>query len=227
MEKRTAAYCRVSTFDQATGMESQVRVLKTYCEQNGITNIEFFCDEGISGTKSSRPALDRMMAAVEAGEISTCIVYSFSRFARSTTHLLNALNRFKATGTAFVSLTERIDTNSAVGVAIFSILASISQLERDLISDRVKCGLANARAKGRLIGRKKMRDSDLIRKLLKSGLSFRQVSSIAKCSHGSVSAEKSAMKKEELELKNKLAAQAVAEKELRALGTVFPEIPKA
>lgn len=227
MEKRTAAYCRVSTLDQSTGMESQVRVLKTYCEQNGITNVEFFCDEGISGTKSSRPSLDRMMAAVEAGEISTCIVYSFSRFARSTTHLLNALNRFKATGTAFVSLTERIDTNSAVGVAIFSILASISQLERDLISDRVKCGLANARAKGRLIGRKKMRDSDLIRKLLKSGLSYRQISVIAKASHGSVSAEKAAMKKEEADLKNKLAAQAEAAKELQALGTVFPELPKA
>jgi DNA invertase Pin-like site-specific DNA recombinase len=195
-------------------MESQVRVLKTYCEQNNITNVEFFCDEGVSGTKSSRPALDKMMAAVEAGEISTCVVYSFSRFARSTTHLLNALTRFKATGTAFVSLTERIDTNSAVGVAIFSILASISQLERDLISDRVKCGLANARAKGRLIGRKKMRDSDLIRKLLKSGLSFRAVSSIAKCSHGSVSAEKQAMKREEAELKKKLEAQVEAEKEL-------------
>jgi DNA invertase Pin-like site-specific DNA recombinase len=226
MEKRTAAYCRTSTADQKTGLESQVRVLKTYCEQNGITNVEFFTDDGVSGTKSSRPALDRMMAAVEAGEISTCVVYSFSRFARSTTHLLNALNRFKATGTAFVSLTERIDTNSAVGVAIFSILASISQLERDLISDRVKCGLQNARAKGRLIGRKKMRDSDLIRKLLKSGLSFRQVSSIAKCSHGSVSAERLAMKKEEAELKRKLEAQAKAEKELQAMGPVFPEMSK-
>ena len=201
--------------------------MRLYCEQNNITNVEFFTDDGVSGTKSSRPALDRMMAAVEAGEISTCIVYSFSRFARSTTHLLNALNRFKATGTAFVSLTERIDTNSTVGVAIFSILASISQLERDLIADRVKCGLANARAKGRLIGRKKMRDSDLIRKLLKSGLSFRQVSSIAKCSHGSVSAEKAAMKKEELDLQAKLEAQAAAEKELQNLGPVFPQMPKA
>ena len=70
--------------DHSTGMESQVRVLNTYYEQNGITNVEFFCDEGINGTKSSRPALDRMMAAVEAENISTCIVYSFSRFARST-----------------------------------------------------------------------------------------------------------------------------------------------
>ena len=189
--------------------------------------MEFLTDDGVSGTKSSRPALDKMMAAVEAGAVSTCIVYSFSRFARSTTHLLNALNRFKATGTAFVSLTEKIDTNSPVGLAIFSILAAISQLERDLIADRVKCGLANARAKGKLIGRKKLRDSDLIRKLLKSGLTFRAISSIAKCSHGSVSAERQAMKREEAELKKKLEAQAAAEKELQALGMVFPKIPKA
>lgn len=222
--KRVACYARVSTMDQATGLESQVRVLKTYCEQN--QSVEFFTDEGISGTKSNRPALDRMMAAVETGEISMVIVYSFSRFARSTTHLLNALNRFKAKGVQFVSLTERIDTNSAVGVAIFSILASISQLERDLISDRVKIGLANARAKGRLVGRKKLRDSDLIRKLLKSGLSYRQVSTIAKCSHGSVSAEKRAMKKEEVELKAKLAAQAEAERQLQQTATIFPEIEK-
>lgn len=166
LNKRIVAYLRVSTTEQVGGMESQERVIRTYCEQNGLKDVEFFKDHGISGTKSSRPALDEMMAAVERGEVNTCIVYSFSRFARSTTHLLNALSRFKATNTAFVSLTERIDTNSAVGVAIFSILASIAQLERDLIADRVKIGLANARAKGKLIGRKKLRDSDLIRKLL-------------------------------------------------------------
>lgn len=226
MEKRVICYGRTSTSEQKFGLESQVRVLRAYCEQNNITNAEFLTDDGVSGTKSSRPALDQMMAAVERGEVSTVVVYSFSRFARSTTHLLNALTRFKATGTAFVSLTEKIDTNSPVGLAIFSILAAISQLERDLIADRVKCGLANARAKGKLIGRKKMRDSDLIRKLLKSGLSFRAISSIAKCSHGSVSAERAAMKKEEAELKKKQEAQAAAEKELQALGMVFPEIPK-
>mgnify|MGYP000533315712 CR=1 FL=1 len=60
---------------------------------------------------------------------------------------------------------------------------------------RILCGLANARAKGKLIGRKKTRDSDLIRKLLKSGLTHRQIAVIAKASHGSVSAEKKAMKK--------------------------------
>lgn len=226
-DKRVACYARVSTLDQATGLESQERVLRTYCEQNKLDNVEFFSDHGISGTKSSRPALDRMMAAVEGGEISMVVVYSFSRFARSTTHLLNALNRFKAKGVQFVSLTERIDTSSAVGMAMFSILAAISQLERDLIADRVRVGLANARAKGKLIGRKKMRDSDLIRKLLKAGMSYRNISVVAKCSHGSVSAERAAMKREEEALKKKLAEQEAAEKQLQEAGVVFPEIPKA
>jgi DNA invertase Pin-like site-specific DNA recombinase len=123
----------------------------------------------------------------------------------------------------FVSLTERIDTSSAVGLAMFSILAAISQLERDLIGDRVKCGLANARAKGKLIGRKKLRDSDLIRKLIKSGLTYRAVSSIAKISHGSVSAEVAAMKREEAEAKRKLAEDAETKKALADLGSL-PEI---
>ena len=88
MSKRVACYARVSTADQSTGLESQIRVLKQYCEQNQIENVEFFTDEGISGTKASRPALDRLMQSVEADEISSVVVYSFSRFARST------MNRF-------------------------------------------------------------------------------------------------------------------------------------
>ena len=131
---------------------------------------------------------------------------------------------FKKKGIHFVSLTEKIDTNSAVGVAIFSILASISQLERDLISDRVKMGLANARAKGKLIGRKKLRDSDLIRKLLKAKMSYRNIGVVAHCSHGSVSAERKAMKKEEAELKRKLEEQAEQEKKLQEATVLFPEM---
>ena len=207
-------------------MESQVRVLKQYCEQNTITDVEFFTDEGVSGTKSSRPALDRMMAEVEADEISSVVVYSFSRFARSTTHLLNALQIFKRKGVHFVSLTEKIDTNSAVGVAIFSILASISQLERDLIADRVKIGLANARAKGKLIGRKKLRDSDLIRKLRKAGMTYRQIAVIARCSHGSVHSEIVALRKEEAEQKRKAEEiKTELEAQTSQSGIVFPELP--
>lgn len=216
---KTALYARVSTDQQTTGLESQVRVLKDYCEKNDIKDYEIFMDEGISGTKSSRPALDRMMTAVQSGEVGSVVVYSFSRFARSTTHLLNALQIFKAKSVSFVSLTEKIDTSTPVGIAIFSILAAISQLERDLVAERVRNGLANARAKGKLIGRKKQRDSDLIRKLLKAGMTFRQIAQIAKCSHGSVWAEKSVMLKEEAE------KTLLANSESNTAKVVFPEVP--
>lgn len=218
---KVALYARVSTDQQSTGLESQVRILKDYCSKNDIHSYELFTDEGISGTKSSRPALDRMIAAVNNGEIRSVVVYSFSRFARSTTHLLNALQIFKAKNVAFVSLTEKIDTSTPVGLAVFSILAAISQFERDLIAERVKAGLANARAKGKLIGRKKMRDSDLIRKLLKAGMTFRQIAQIARCSHGSVWAEKSAMMREEAERAEQVAVES------NAPTVIFPDVPIA
>jgi DNA invertase Pin-like site-specific DNA recombinase len=215
---KVALYARVSTDQQTTGLESQVRILKDYCEKNEIKDYEIFMDEGISGTKNSRPALDRMMAAVNSGEVNNVVVYSFSRFARSTTHLLNALQIFKSKGVSFVSITEKIDTSTPVGLAVFSILAAISQLERDLIAERVKAGLANARAKGRQIGRKKTRDSNLIRALLKSGVTFRQAARIAKVSHGSIYAEKRAMLKEEADASSKTGTSQAA---------VFPEIQAA
>ena len=86
-----------------------------------------------------------------------------------------------------------------MGMAIFTILGAISQLERELIAERVRNGLANARAKGKILGRKKMRNSVLIRELLKSGLSYRAISLIAKCSHGSVHAELAALSQEQRE----------------------------
>ena len=196
MNKRVALYARVSTALQSTGLESQVRILKTYIEQNAIANFEIFMDENVSGTKASRPGLDRLMAAVKNDEISMVVVPAFSRFARSTTHLLNALSEFKKRNVGFVSLSEKIDTNTPVGVAIFSILAAVSQLERDLIAERVRNGLANARAKGKLIGRKKLRNSEMIRALRKKGLTYRAIAELCGCSHGSVHAELLAAKKE-------------------------------
>lgn len=172
-KKRVCAYARVSTDQQSTGLESQVRLLKSYFEKENIVDYEIFFDEGISGTKSSRPGLDRLMTAVRNNEVSYVVVPAFSRFARSTTHLLTALSEFKQKGVGFVSLSEKIDTNTPVGVAIFSILAAVSQLERDLIAERVRVGLANARAKGKHIGRAKKRDSHLIRKLLAAGMTYR------------------------------------------------------
>jgi DNA invertase Pin-like site-specific DNA recombinase len=158
----------VSTGNQSTGLEAQVRALRDYCSRYAITDYVIYEDENQSGIKSSRPALDRMMNDVRAGLIDKVIIYSFSRYARSITHLLKALKEFKRTGVGFISITESIDTNTPLGSAVFTILGAVAQLERDLIAERVRNGLANAKAKGVRLGRMKTRDSDLIRKLSNS-----------------------------------------------------------
>ena len=196
LKKVTALYCRVSTGNQGSGLEAQVRALRNYCQNNGITNYFLYEDENQSGIKNSRPALDKMMKAVRDGEISRVVVYSFSRYARSTTHLLTALQEFKDRKVDFISVSENIDTSTPLGVAIFSILGAVATLERDILIERVKNGLANAKAKGVKIGRKKMRDSALIRRLFDSGMTYREMSKVAKCSSGAIGAEIKEYKKE-------------------------------
>jgi DNA invertase Pin-like site-specific DNA recombinase len=202
MSRIFAMYLRVSTDHQT--VESQLHALKEYCFRNKIENYEMFIDEGISGAVESRPALNRLMQMVEQDKIQTILTFSFSRIARSTSHLLKTLQKCKDHGASLTSITEQIDTNSPMGMALFTILGALSQLERELIRERVRAGLAAARQKGKLIGRKKLRDSDLIRKLLKNGLSYRAIAAIAKTSHGSVHAEKVSMKREEEALRKKL-----------------------
>ena len=136
--KKIALYARVSTSMQQNGLASQKRALEEWCKQKGVMGYLIYEDENISGTKASRPGLDKMMADVRAGGISTVVVYSFSRFARSTTHLLNALSEFQSLGVNFSSITEQLDTNSPLGKAFFTILAALSVLERDLIAERVR-----------------------------------------------------------------------------------------
>ncbi len=162
----------------------------TWCTRNNITEYEIFTDHGVSGAKESRPSLDKMMDRVKRLEAEQVIVFAFSRFARSTMHLLKGLQIFKDCKTRFVSITEQIDTESSMGVAMFTILGSLAQLERSMIQERVKAGMKNAKAKGKIIGRVRKRNSILIESLLDANLSFREVARIAKCSHGSVSAQK-------------------------------------
>ena len=207
MSRKTFLYIRVSTLDQAQGAESQARALNEWCTRNNIIDFETFTDHGISGAKESRPALDKMMERVKNLEAEQVIVFAFSRFARSTMHLLKGLQIFKDCKTRFVSITEQIDTDSSMGVAMFTILGSLAQLERSMIQERVKAGMRNAKAKGKIIGRVRKRNDALIHSLLEAGLSFREIARISKCSHGSVSASK----KELLAKKAKLEQEKIQE----------------
>ncbi len=123
--------------DQIGGAESQTRALVEWCAKQGIANYEIFTDHGISGAKESRPALNRLMQKVEDGEVEQVVVFAFSRFARSTSHLLRALEKFRSKSVRFQSITESRDTNSPMGLALLTILGCLSQLERELLRERV------------------------------------------------------------------------------------------
>lgn len=167
-------------------MESQVRALKAFCEQRSITSFDIFSDEGFSGAKASRPGLDAMMTAVRSKKYCGIIVFSFSRFARSTKHLLETLELLQNLNVQFVSISESVDTASAIGKALFTIISAISQLERELVSERVKSGLKNAKAKGKTLGRPKKRNGELIIELFNQGNSYRKIARLARCSTWSV-----------------------------------------
>lgn len=152
MKKIAAIYIRVSTDKQSSGLEAQLRAIEAHCLSRQIGPYQVFSDEGISGARASRPSLNALMEAVGRGEVSTVIVWSFSRFARSTKHLLQALETFQNNSVSFVSLTEQLDTGTPTGRAFFTIIAALSELERELIRERVRNGLQNARAKGKRIG---------------------------------------------------------------------------
>jgi DNA invertase Pin-like site-specific DNA recombinase len=148
-----ALYARVSTANQGQDPSMQTREIREYCERRGWLLTGQYVDVGISGTKEKRPELDRLMADAHRRRFDAVVVWRFDRFARSVSHLLRALETFKALGVEFVSLSEQVDTSTPTGKMVFTVLAAVAELERSLIVERVRAGLRNARAKGRRLGR--------------------------------------------------------------------------
>jgi DNA invertase Pin-like site-specific DNA recombinase len=148
---RLALYARVSTTDQDP--EVQLGALRAHAAQRGWAIIEEFVDRGYSGAREKRPALDRLMKAAWRGRFQAVLVWRFDRFARSTKHLITALDHFRSLNVAFISLTEQFDTSIPIGQAMFTVIGAMAQLERDIIRERVKAGLEHARARGVRLGR--------------------------------------------------------------------------
>ena len=103
--------------------------------------------------KEKRPELDRLMADAHRRRFDAVAVWRFDRLARSTSHLLRALETFKALGIEFCFFSEQMDTSTPAGKMVFTVLGAVAELERSLIVERVKSGLRNARAKGKTLGR--------------------------------------------------------------------------
>jgi len=182
---RVAVYARVSTSDQST--DSQLLDLRRYLFERGWKLFNEYCDNGISGTKSSRPALNQLMNDAKKRRFDVVLVWRFDRFARSTKHLILALEEFRNLGIDFVSYQENIDTRSPLGSAIFTIISAVAQLERDIIAERVKAGLRQAKERGKRIGRPEISvDEGEILRLRAGGHSLREIAVQMGISHTKV-----------------------------------------
>jgi DNA invertase Pin-like site-specific DNA recombinase len=150
---RVALYSRVSTNTGQQSPEMQLWEIREYAERRGWPVVAEYTDHGVSGSKESRPALNRLLIDAHRRRFDTVLVWKLDRFGRSLRHLVNSLAEFEALGIAFVSLRDNLDLSTPSGRLMFQIVGAMAEFERSLIAERVKAGMRNARAKGRRIGR--------------------------------------------------------------------------
>ena len=185
--KRVALYARVSTLDKGQDPETQLVQLRGYAQARNFEVITEFIDYA-SGTTEDRTQYKLMMAAAKKRKIDVVLVWRYDRFARSTQALVNALKEFQSLGIDFISYQENIDTTTPTGELIFHVMASLAQFESSLISQRVKAGMARAKAQGKLISRPKIsiQKQQKLFELQKMGLSMNKISKKAKVAYGTV-----------------------------------------
>jgi len=187
MTPRVAFYARVSTTNHGQDVTLQTRELHQFAEARGWSVIGTYTDDGVSGAKDSRPELNRLMADAHKRCFDVVAVWRFDRFARSVSHLLRALETFSALGIAFVSLNEQMDTTTPTGKMVFTVLGAVAELERSLIAERVRAGLRNARAKGKRLGRPRLRlDATSVERLRLQGRTIREIAEALGVSRGLV-----------------------------------------
>ena len=152
MALRCGIYARVST---TTGQspDMQLRELREYCSCREWHIAGEYVDTGVSGTKDSRPELNRLMTAAKQRKVDAVLVWKLDRFGRSLRHLVNSLAEFEALGVVFVSLRDNVDLSTPAGRLQFHIIAAMAEFERALIQERVRSGMRNARARGVRLGR--------------------------------------------------------------------------
>ncbi len=171
--KVAALYARVSTLDQSCAV--QLEDLRRYASKRFARYYEY-TDSGVSGIQRHRPQLDALMKDARKRLFDVVLVWKFDRFARSLKHLIESLDEFSALGIDFVSLTEGIDTTTPTGQLLFHIVGAVAQFERDLIAERVRAGMAHARAMGKRIGRPRVPvDKEQIVKMRTQQMSLRNI----------------------------------------------------
>lgn len=170
---RVALYARVSTDRQDA--DPQLEELRQAAVNRDWTVAGEFVDE-MSGTRDTRPELRRLMAQAKRGAFDVVMIWKSDRMARSLRHLLDVMEKLRAWGVEFVSLTEPFDTTTPSGTLIWQIVGAIAEFERSLISERVKAGLEHAKRNGTHVGRPRADvDPEEIEELREQGLSYQQI----------------------------------------------------
>ncbi|HRZ85988.1 MAG TPA: recombinase family protein [Candidatus Paceibacterota bacterium] len=148
---KVVIYLRVSTIDQTT--LNQELELKSYCERNNYEIFKVYKDEGVSGSKTSRPQLDLMLQDMRNKLFDAVIVWKFDRLGRSTSHLLQVLEEMKNKGVRLIATSQNIDTETPMGKFFFTILSGFAEMEREMIKERILLGLKRRKQQGKSLGR--------------------------------------------------------------------------
>jgi DNA invertase Pin-like site-specific DNA recombinase len=182
--KRAVIYTRVSTIDQHP--ETQTYDLGEMAKQRGYEIVHEYTDK-ISGAKAKRPGLDQLMADARRHRFDVVLVWAFDRMARSVRHFLEILDELNHLNIEFVSFRENIDTGGPLGRAMVVIVGAIAELEKNLITERVRAGMRRARLEGRQIGRTPLKiDRELVVHDRRSGMSLTRVAQKHRISRATV-----------------------------------------
>jgi len=149
---KAGLYLRVSTIDQTT-LNQEIE-LKKYCEFNQIKIHRVYREEGVSGAKTTRPQLDLLLQDMRKGLFNCIICWKFDRLGRSTAHLLQVLEEVENKKVRLIATSQNIDTSTPMGKFFFTILSGFAEMERELIRERIKLGLARRKKQGKSLGRK-------------------------------------------------------------------------
>lgn len=173
---RAAIYARVSTSDQRC--EVQLSELREYVTRRGWDLAGEYVDEGFSGARFSRPALDRLMRAATRRELDAVLVLKLDRFGRSVLHLSQQIAALSSHGVRFIAISQGLDTDASNPSSrlLLTILAGVAEFERELIIERTRAGIRAAKVRGVVLGRpRRIVRHDHVAKLRQDGLSWRAI----------------------------------------------------
>ncbi len=177
---KAALYCRVSTSDGRQDVQVQLMELRNYCKVREWDICGEFCDT-ISGKSAKRPQLDAMIKLARQRRMQVILIIRLSRLGRSLSHLITVVSELQQHGVNLVSVNEAIDLATPNGRLMFHLFGSLAQFEAELISERIRAGLAYAKFCGAKIGRPTMIGDKTVEaafEMRSQGMSIRNIAKV-------------------------------------------------